>query len=68
VTYETFYRADSAGRLFKASSRIAFPDRETVAALIGEAGLHVDRWLGDWRGGPWSEDSPEIIPVGRLAS
>lgn len=65
VTYETAYRA--AGRLFEASSRIAFPDRRTVAMLIGEAGLRADRWLGDWQGGEWRANAPEIIPVGRLS-
>ncbi|QDC01248.1 class I SAM-dependent methyltransferase [Mesorhizobium sp. 8] len=66
VTYETVYRALSDDRLFRASSRIAFPARENVAALIDEAGLCVDRWLGDWQGGPWRGDAPEIIPIGRL--
>lgn len=68
VTYETAYRRVADGRLFKASSRIAFPDRETVAGLAGEAGLRVDRWLGDWQGAPWRADAPEIIPLGGLAA
>jgi SAM-dependent methyltransferase len=68
VTYETVYRVASDGRLFRASSRIAFPDRELVAALTGEAGLRVERWLGDWKGGPWRADAPEIIALGRLAT
>ncbi len=66
VAYETVYRATSDGRLFKASSRIAFPDRDLVAALIDEAGLVVDRWLGDWQGGEWRAGAAEIIPIGRL--
>lgn len=64
VTYETVYRALSDGRTFRASSRIAFPDRESVATLIGQAGLGADRWLGDWQGGAWRADAPEIIPIG----
>jgi SAM-dependent methyltransferase len=68
VTYETVYRAVSDGRLFKASSRIGFPDREMISALVDAAGLWADRWLGDWQGGSWREDAPEIIPVGRRAA
>jgi SAM-dependent methyltransferase len=67
VTYETVYRTVPEGKCFRASSRIAFPGRETVASLADEAGLHVDRWLGDWQGGPWREDAPEIIPLGSPA-
>ena len=34
--------------------------------MIEAAGLTVERWLGDWHGNPHSEDSREIIPIGRL--
>jgi SAM-dependent methyltransferase len=68
VTYQTVYRRTSDGRTFNASSRIAFPDREAVEALIVEAGLRAERWLGDWQGGPWRADAPEIIPIGGLAT
>jgi SAM-dependent methyltransferase len=68
VIYETVYRVASDRRRFKASSRIAFPGRERVAALIDEAGLVVERWLGDWQGGEWTADAPEVIPIGRLPS
>jgi SAM-dependent methyltransferase len=68
VTYQTVYRRASDGRTFNASSRIAFPDREAVAALIDEAGLCAGQWLGDWQGCPWRADAPEIIPVGGLAT
>lgn len=66
VTYETVYRAISGRQRFRALSRIAFPDQEGVAARIAEAGLRADRWLGDWRGGEWHADAPEIIPLGSL--
>lgn len=68
VTYETIYRAVADGRQFKACSRIAFPDREAVEALIGEAGLRIERWLADWQAGEWRADAPEIIPIGCLAA
>lgn len=67
VTYQTVYRILSNGRLLKAASCIAFPEKETVAAEIAEVGLSVDRWLGDWLGTPWRENAPEIIPIGSLA-
>lgn len=66
VTYETHYRVVASGALFSASSRIRFTDREVLAARLAEAGLAVERWLGDWRGGPFAPGSREIIPLGRL--
>ena len=67
VTYETVYRVLQTGERFAAASDIAFPGRESVAAAIAAAGLTVETWLGDWKGRPWSDDAPDIIPVGRLA-
>ncbi len=67
VTYQTHYGIVATGRTFSASSRIRFLPCETLAALIEEAGLIVDTWLGDWNGNPYREDSKEIIPIGRLA-
>lgn len=66
VTYETCYRTAS-GIIHKASSRIRFSCRSDIAARIAEAGLRVDRWLGDWHGGPCTPEAREIIPIGRLA-
>jgi SAM-dependent methyltransferase len=67
ATYETFYRSARSGRTWRASSRIRFSTREEIAAGIAGAGLRVDRWMGDWAGGPLEPLSPEIIPVGGLA-
>lgn len=66
VSYETHYRVVASGRLFSADSQIAFPRKEQVAALIDDAGLAVDRWLGDWQGDDYAPGSREIIPIGRL--
>jgi SAM-dependent methyltransferase len=66
VTYKTHYRVVSSGELFSASSRIRFTDQQVLAARLEDAGLAVDRWLGDWRGGAFASDSREIIPLGRL--
>ena len=65
VTYQTFYRTEADGRLHQAASRIAFPTKAQIAGTLTEAGLAVVRWMGDWTGGRWHEDSPEIIPIGR---
>ena len=63
VTYGTFYKlADD--RLYSSQSKIAFPSQRHLSALIHDAGLTVDQWLGDWSGTPFSPASPEIIPVG----
>ena len=68
VAYETHYRIVSSGREISAVSRIRFTPRETLAARVGEAGLEVGEWLGDWTGAPCTPTSPEIIPLGRLRS
>jgi len=65
VTYETFYRT-ADGHIFQAASDLAFASPAEIAELAEEAGLVVERWLGDWHGAPCDEGSPEIIPIGRL--
>lgn len=65
--YDTHYETQPAGTLLSAESRIAFPQKDEIAAAIAGAGLAVERWYGDWRGGPIGPVSPEIIPLGRLA-
>lgn len=67
VTYDTNYRLES-GRTFSARSQIAFPPQAEIAGLIAEAGLSVDRWIGDCAGGEFLPDSPEIIPLGSRSS
>lgn len=66
ATYETHYEVLSGGRRFAAASKIAFPTRENLAAMLEEEGLAVDEWLGDWHGNAFGSESPEIIPIGRL--
>ena len=66
VTYQTHYQVVGAGRHLSASSHVRFSARDELERLIGEAGLQVDHWLGDWNGNPWTPGSPEIIPLGRL--
>ncbi len=67
VTYGTHYEVPAEGRTYSARSRIAFPSREEVAALMDETGLEVESWLGSWDGSPWHADAREIIVLGRPA-
>ncbi|MDI7861384.1 class I SAM-dependent methyltransferase [Rhizobiaceae bacterium n13] len=66
VTYETHYQQASGGERWSATSRIRFTEKGRLEALLGEAGLVADQWLGDWKGAAFSPASPEIIPIGRL--
>jgi SAM-dependent methyltransferase len=67
VAYDTIYEIKATGERLAATSEIRFTDKARLETLIGEAGLAVDRWLGDWHGAPWHEQATEIIPLGRLA-
>ncbi|MDQ0347712.1 class I SAM-dependent methyltransferase [Ancylobacter vacuolatus] len=66
VTYGTYYRLDD-GRTLSAQSRIRFTPKTDLERRITQAGLSVQRWLGDWNGGPVEAASPEFIPLGGLA-
>lgn len=66
VTYETFYRLRD-GQTLRAASRIRFTPPDALERRMAEAGLAVERWLGDWTGGPFHDRAPEIIPIGHLA-
>jgi SAM-dependent methyltransferase len=66
VTYWSYYGATD-GRTWSAQSCIRFATRTEISARISEAGLRVDRWLGDWQGGPIGPGQPEIIAIGGLA-
>lgn len=68
VTYGTFYREIAGDRLYQAIASIRFTPRTRLAELIDAAGLKVDRWMGDWRGGRCDSDAPDLIPIGRLAN
>jgi SAM-dependent methyltransferase len=65
VTYGTYYRLGN-GDLLAAKSDIRFSPQESLARLITQAGLTIDRWMGDWQGGDYTPDAKEIIPLGRL--
>lgn len=67
VTYETHYEISATGQRLSASSRIAFPPKHELETLLAEAGLRVERWLGDWQGNDWQPVAAELIPLGTLA-
>lgn len=67
VTYETHYQNLIGTKHFEASSKIAFPDKTEIEALLKEAGLKAEKWMGDWSGEAYVANSPEIIPVGGKA-
>ena len=67
VTYGTHYEIRATGQRLSAASRIAFPEKAELDMLITEAGLKVDRWLGDWEGSEWQPGAGEMIPLGTLA-
>jgi SAM-dependent methyltransferase len=67
AAYDTVYCDQKSGQTWQATSRILFASQSQIAAAIASAGLKPHRWLGDWTGGPLTQTSPEIIPVGGLA-
>ena len=67
LTYTNAYRVLDTGKLFSASAQIRYTKQAELAAMISDAGLAVDTWLGDWAGAPFQPTAPEIIPIGRLS-
>src|SRR3546814_17418240 len=56
----------STGKHLAARAQIRFTPKEELETLLGEAGLHATRWLGDWQEAPWAPAAKEIIPLGGL--
>lgn len=67
VTYETHYLIEKNGQHLMAESKILFTPKPKIEAMLAAIGLPVERWAGDWQGGAWHEDAPEIIPIGRFS-
>jgi SAM-dependent methyltransferase len=64
ATYETFYEIPALGRTLSATSQIRFIGKDCLSALIEDAGLRVERWLGNWHGEAYQAGCKEIIPIG----
>ena len=67
LTYWNSYRVVASDKTVSAEARIRYTPQPAIAGMIRDAGLSVDRWLGDWHGNPFRPLAPEIIPIGRLA-
>lgn len=67
LTYENGFRVIATGQNLSALAQIRYTAKDELERLIGEAGLAVDRWLGDWEGNAFHPMAKEIIPIGRAA-
>ncbi|MBM6593387.1 class I SAM-dependent methyltransferase [Microvirga pudoricolor] len=65
LTYENGFRVLATGETSSGKARIRYTSHEDLCALLTEAGLEVERWLGDWDERPLHPDTREIIPIGR---
>ncbi|MBD9371361.1 class I SAM-dependent methyltransferase [Rhizobium sp. ARZ01] len=68
VTYQTHYWIEKNDQHLMAESKILFTPKARVEAMLADYELSVERWAGDWQGGAWHENAPEIIPIGRLST
>lgn len=67
LTFSNGYRILKTGKIHEAQEQIRYTPKEEVAALIADAGLSVESWLGEWDGTAFHREAREIIPVGKLA-
>lgn len=67
LTFSNGYRILKTGKTHEAQEQIRYTPKEEIAALIADAGLTVESWLGDWEGAPFHAEAREIIPIGKLA-
>ncbi len=68
ATYGTTYSVRVTGESRRTEARIAFTSQSELSELFADAGLRVERWLGDWDGAAYDDASPEIIPLGTLSA
>ena len=61
-------RLISRGEEFPGRNRLCFPAKEQGAGECVAAGLEVVEWYCDWDGGPFHDDSAEMIAVTGRAS
>lgn len=67
LTYETHFHFTAGGARFVTRNALRFAPQATIARLLAEAGFAPVAWHGDWRGGPFLPDSPEIVAVATAA-
>ncbi len=63
VTFDAVFTLLEAGETRVSESRLRFTDRRTIGRLLTEAGFDSVEWLGNFDGSPYSDTSPEIIPI-----
>lgn len=62
----TFY-SESWGEARHSHSTLRFLGSASLAKFLAEAGFSIDAQLGDWKGAPLTDSSPEIITFARRA-
>lgn len=67
LSYENGYEVTESGKMHSAKAQIKYTSQNDVAQIIGDVGLEVKSWFGDWSGGAFHTGAPEIIPFGGLA-
>lgn len=67
LSFVNTYKHIEIDEVYSAPSQIKYTSQNKVEALIQQAGLCVDEWLGEWTGEPYHPTSREIIPIGRKA-
>ncbi len=66
LSYENGYKVVTSGEEFAAHAQIRYTSQSDLMRLLRISGLSVDRWMGDWQETPFSADSQEIIPFGKV--
>ncbi len=65
VHFTTIYSSSNWSTPFVSRGALRFLPRERLAELLAEAGLKIEKQLGDWDGQTFSDASPEIITFAR---
>lgn len=66
LTYQNGYKVLGSQKEFSAEAKIKYTHFQELENLIHDAGLMVNKCLGDWNGSEFSPQSREIIPIGSL--
>ncbi len=61
VTYTTVFEFPDRDEVLETACDLRFRPRTSLDAAMLDAGLSPSPCFGDWRGNPWTEQSPEIV-------
>ena len=67
VHLTTWFRFADSPEPISGDSTLRFIGQDRLAEMIERAGLVVERWRGDFDGRVYGDESPEILPICRLA-